>query len=65
MSPDMSMDDLIRTIHRLDRDGCKAELLSINRPVLDFTEEFIDEHSTEWMRHVLMAAFLQVRQKKR
>lgn len=58
---DMSIDELIRGLHTLDRDSCKAALLDIKRPALDFTESYLDQMSTERLRHILMAAYLQAR----
>ena len=55
------IDELIRTIHTLDREGCKKQLFHLNRPKLDFTEEFLKTMSTERLRHVLLAACLQAR----
>ena len=61
MNPDMPINDLVRTIHSLDRDRCKVELLSFQASKLDFTEQYLDQMSTERLRHVLMAACLQAR----
>ena len=61
MNPDMSINDLARTIHGLDRDCCKAELLCFQSPKLDFTETYLDQMSIERLRHILLAACLQVR----
>ena len=61
MNPDMPINDLVRTIHCLDRDCCKAELLRFQNPRLDFTEPYLEKMSTERLRHVLMAACLQAR----
>ncbi len=57
----MSIDELIQRIHNLDRERCKAALLDMERPALDFTESYLDQMSTERLRHVLMAACLQAR----
>ena len=61
ISPHMPINDLVRTIHSLDRDHCKAELLCFDCPNLDFTEQYLEQMSTERLRHVLMAACLQAR----
>ena len=61
MSPHTPINELINAIHRLDRERCKAELLGFQRPKLDFTEEYLNQMSTEWLRHVLLAAYLQAR----
>ena len=55
----MSIEELIRRVHTLDRDHCKAALLDMERPAMDFTESYLDQMSTERLRHILMAACLQ------
>ena len=65
----MGLDDpieaVIQTVAALDRDGCKTELRRIERPVLDFTDEYLDSLSIDRLRHVLMAAHLQSRKHRR
>ena len=55
------VEQLIQEIHSLDREGCTAELRTMNRPRLDFTPEFLEHLTLEQLRHVLMAACLQAR----
>lgn len=55
------IDELIHSIYTLDREGCKEQLLHLDSPKLDFTEEFLETMSTERLRHVLMAACLQAK----
>ena len=57
----MSIEELIRRIHTLDRECCKAALLDMKQPTLDFTESYLNQMSTDRLRHVLMAACLQAR----
>ena len=46
-------------IMRMDRQAITRALLSFRgRVPLDFTEEFLSRKSTDWLRHVLLAAIL-------
>jgi hypothetical protein len=65
MSVDLPIDQLVATIHRLDRPGCIRELRAIARPRLDFTDDFLEAMSVEQLRHVLLAACLQARKHTR
>jgi len=65
MSPHLPIDQLLVTIHELDRDCCMAELLHFKHIKLDFTEKYLERMSTDRLRHVLMAACLQARKRRR
>jgi hypothetical protein len=65
MSTDDPIDAVIQTVAAMDRDGCKAELRRIDRPTLDFTDEYLDSLTIDRLRHVLMAAHLQRRKRGR
>ena len=65
MAADQSLEDLIRSVQELDRDTCKARLQQMERPHLDFPEDFLDALSVERLRHLLLAACLQARKHTR
>ena len=53
------LEQKIQRVCLLDHARCKAELLSITRPRLDFTEGFLDQQSLDHLRHILVAAYVQ------
>ena len=61
MDLDLSLEQLLKKVASLDREACKRELRGLREIPLDFTEEFLDAQSTDQLRHVLLAACLQVR----
>jgi hypothetical protein len=61
MAADSSVEELIRSVQALDRDTCKQRLRAIDRPRLDFPDDFLDALSDERLRHLLLAACLQAR----
>ena len=54
MIPGQPLNQLIQTIHALDRDRCLCELRSLERLQLDFTDEFLNTLSHDRLRHVLL-----------
>ena len=56
-----SFEDLIVGIQSFDRDRCIDQLRRLERPKTDFTDEFLQKQSLDQLRHILAAAFLQVR----
>jgi hypothetical protein len=63
MSTNESIDELIRDVQTMDRDGCMTQLRQIGRPRIDFTDEFLNSLSLDRLRHVVVAAFLQSRKR--
>jgi hypothetical protein len=63
MAAEPTIEDLIQTVAALDRDTCKARLRLIERPRLDFPDDFLDALSLERLRHLLLAAYLQARRR--
>lgn len=61
MQLDGPVEQLIQDIHALDHDGVVDQLLSIRKPRLDFTEDYLRSLTLEQLRHILMAACLQAR----
>ncbi len=55
----------IQSVYALDRARCKAELLGMARPRLDFTEEYLDALNLDRLRHLLVAAYLQAAKPRR
>ena len=53
------LEQKIQEVYGLDHARCKAELLNIARPRLDFTEDFLDQQSLDHLRHILVAAYVQ------
>ncbi|NBC11259.1 MAG: hypothetical protein GVY24_05910 [Planctomycetes bacterium] len=58
---DLPLERLLQQIASLDRAGCIAELKQLPRPKLDFTDEYLEHHSVEELRHLLTAAILAAR----
>ena len=56
---DEQIEQKIQDVYGLDHAQCKAELMRIDRPQLDFTHEYLDALSVERLRHILVAAYLQ------
>ena len=54
-----SMDNLVNTVQSFDRDRCIAQLSSLKRPKIDFTEEFLQQQTLDRLRHIVLAALLQ------
>jgi hypothetical protein len=63
-SPDSEPDRLLTEIAGLDRERCLARLRAVQRPQLDFTEQFLAQQSLESLRHLLAAAELQARKNR-
>ena len=61
IQPEQQIEELIDTIHSLDRDRCKSELRRFEMVRLDFTDEFLEKLSLDRLRHVLLAACIQAR----
>jgi hypothetical protein len=61
MAADQSLEDLIKSVQELDRAACKERLRQMERPRLDFPDDFLDALSEERLRHLLLAACLQAR----
>ena len=60
-----SVDDAIRSISEMERDDCKRCLRMMNRSWMDFSEDFLDTMSLEKLRHIVLAAWLQVHRGQR
>ena len=63
MSPDTPLEEILKAVNAMDRQTCKAQLHSLDRPPLDFTDELRDRLSIERLRHILMAAYIQAHKK--
>lgn len=61
MRLDQPVERLISRISRLGRAACVAEIRRIERPRLDFTDEFLQRQPLDRLRHILAAAILQNR----
>jgi len=59
------IESLIASIHGLDRDGCIAKLRQMHQLKMDFSDEYLADLSVDRLRHVLLAACVQVRKSKR
>ena len=59
MRLDRPINQLLVQVYEMDRDTCMASLRSIERPRLDFTDEFLAGVSTEQLKHILAAACIQ------
>ena len=59
MPTDPQLESHIQNVYHLDHASCKAALLDINKPRLDFTEDYLDRMSVDRLRHILVAAYLQ------
>lgn len=59
MELDQPINQVLVQIYEMDRDTCMAALRSIERPHLDFTEEYLEKVSTEQLKHILAAACMQ------
>jgi predicted ribonuclease YlaK len=64
MTADASSDDVLRRVYAMSRQVCMAELRRIDRPRLDFTDEFLAAQSVDRLRHLLVAAHLQARKSR-
>jgi len=54
------IDRFLTRIAQMDRPDLLAEIRRFHDPFqLDFTNEYLAERSTEQLRHILMAAYLQ------
>jgi len=56
-----SIEELMKAVAAMDREGCIAQLRELQRPKLDFTEEFLRGQTLERLRHIVAAAFIQAR----
>lgn len=56
---DRGIEEKIHRVYHLDRLGCKSELRNMQRPKLDFTDDYLDDLSIDRLRHLLVAAYLQ------
>ncbi len=65
MPTDLQLESHIQNVYHLDHASCKAALLGINRPHLDFTEDYLDRMSVDRLRHILVAAYLQATKSSR
>ncbi len=63
MGIDTSLDHLVTRISSLDREGCKAELRSLEELRVDFTDEYLDSLPLEKLRHIVLAARLRMRKR--
>ncbi len=61
MRLDRPIQETLVEIYGMERETCLAALRSIERPRLDFTDEFLAASSTEQLKHILAAAVLQAR----
>jgi hypothetical protein len=59
MPTDPQLECQIQSVYHLDHASCKAALLDINKPRLDFTEDYLDQMSVDRLRHILVAVYLQ------
>ena len=57
------IEDVARQIYSLDHDQCAEELRRFPGMKLDFDDRYLGEHSTESLRHILLAAVTQVRRR--
>lgn len=61
MRVDQPIDQLIAAVQALDRKGCVRQLRQLDRPLLDFTDEFLEGQSLDQLRHLVFAACVQAR----
>jgi hypothetical protein len=61
MRLDQPVERLVSRISRLGRAACVAEIRRIDRPRLDFTDDFLQRQPLDRLRHILVAAILQNR----
>ena len=62
---DRNTEQMIETLAALDRESCVRRIRMMQRPRMDFTEDFLSSLSVERLRHILMAACLQARRPTR
>jgi len=60
---DPAVEQQILQVYDLDRAGCTEQLLHMEQLKLDFTTEYLSQISIEQLRHLLVAAYLQVTKK--
>lgn len=60
-----SVDDAIRGISELDRAACKRCLRQMNRSWMDFSDDFLETMPIDRLRHIVLAAWLQVHRGQR
>jgi hypothetical protein len=63
MTIDQPIEMLLRQIYDMDRDACIAELRAYKAIPLDFSPEYLESKSIEWLRHVLAAAIITTRKR--
>ncbi len=54
-----SLNELAMKAGTLGRGRCIAELRQLNRPKIDFADDFLHSKSLDQLRHIVMAAWLQ------
>ena len=59
-NPNESLSDLIDTVQAMDRETCIEHLGRVANPALDFTDEYTASMNLRHLRHVVLAACLQV-----
>jgi len=61
MTLNQPLESLVCQIARMSRCECMAAMKSIERPRLDFTDEYLNAASLDQLRHILVAAVIQAR----
>ena len=64
MGLDQPLDQVLRQIHEMDRTECIEQLLNFEQIRLDFNATFLNQMSSDRLRHILLAAVITVRRRK-
>ncbi len=60
-----SIEQKLQSVYHLDREHCVRELMTIQQPKLDFTTDYLEALSVDRLRHLLAAAYLQSKKRRR